>query len=135
MSHRVQFDNYAKEYNTYSKNNYKRANLNELSKTMKEAKRIVSVGKATSALHKRNLSPNNINESRNITANNARLLTNALKNVHRTKSMKRKQAIQSANLNQLLRNINENRRNTLNRLHPQSLNGGAKNRTRKNRKN
>jgi hypothetical protein len=125
MGQRVQFNNDRKEYNTYSKNNYQRANLKELNKTMKEARRIVSVGKATAALHKRNLSPNNISESRTITVNNAKLLSNALKSIHRNKSIKRKQAIQSANFNQLLRNINNNRKNTL----------SNNNRTRKNRKN
>lgn len=95
--------------NTYSKNNYGRANLVQLNKNMKEGKQVVTVGKANAFLRGIPLTPNNISERRLITQNNARRLTRALTNMKHNKSVKRKRAINAANFNQMMRNANEQR--------------------------
>jgi hypothetical protein len=108
--------------NTYSKNNYERANLEQLTKNMKEGKQVVTVGKANAFSKKRNLSPNNISERRALTQTNVNRLKKALTNMKSNKSVKRERAITSANFNQMMRNANEQRRINLNH------NGGRKTR-------
>lgn len=108
--------------NTYSKNNYERANLEQLTKNMKEGKQVVTVGKANAFSKKRNLSPNNISERRSLTQTNVNRLKKALTNMKNNKSVKRERAITSANFNQMMRNANEQRRINLNH------NGGRKTR-------
>jgi hypothetical protein len=110
--------------NTYSKNNYERANLEQLTKNMKEGKQVVTVGKANAFSKKRNLSPNNISERRALTQTNVNRLKKALTNMKSNKSVKRERAITSANFNQMMRNANEQRRINLNH------NGGRKTRRR-----
>jgi hypothetical protein len=108
--------------NTYSKNNYERANLKQLSMNMKEGKQVVTVGKANAFSKGRNLSPNNISERRAITQTNVNRLTKALTNMKNNRSIKRKRAINAANFNQMMRNADEQRHINLNH------NGGRKTR-------
>lgn len=106
--------------NTYSKNEYQRANLKQLSENMKIGKKIVTVGKANAYSKGRLLSPNNMSERQIVTQNNVNRLTKALSEMKLNKSIKRKRAINAANFNQMSRNINEQRRTNLNH------NGGKK---------
>lgn len=106
--------------NTYSKNNYQRANLKQLNENMKIGRKVVTVGKANAYSKKRPLSPNNISERQIVTHNNVNRLTKALSEMKLNKSIKRKRAINAANFNQMSRNINEIRRTNLNH------NGGKK---------
>jgi hypothetical protein len=111
--------------NTYSKNNYERANLVQLSKNMKEGKQVVTVGKANAFLRGNPLSPNNISERRTITQNNAIRLSQALKNIKLNRTTKQKRAINAANFNQMMRNANEQRHINV------SQNGGKNSKYRK----
>lgn len=112
---RVKIINYPTNIqNTYSKNNYQRANLKQLNKNMKIGRKVVTVGKANAYSKGRSLSPNNISEHRIVTQNNVNRLTKALSEMKLNKSIKRKRAINSANFNQMSRNINEQRRTNLN---------------------
>jgi hypothetical protein len=99
---------------TYSKNEYERANIKQLNENMKVGKKVVTVGKANAFSKGRPLNPNNITERRTVTQENVNRLTKALTNMKLNKSVKRKRAINVANFNQMMRNVDTQRRINLN---------------------
>lgn len=101
--------------NTYTKNEYQRANLEQLIKNMKVGKQVVTVGKANAFSKGRPLNVNNISERRNVTKNNTNRLTKAYINMKRNRTNKRKRVLNNAEFAQLMRNINEERRMNMTR--------------------
>jgi hypothetical protein len=107
---RVKINNTVNTKFTHSKNNYQRTNTAQLHQSIKNGRMVVAIGKANAYLQKRPVTPDNMSEPRFLSAINAKLLTNALREREKNITKKRKKAIENANINKLLRNINNERK-------------------------
>lgn len=99
--------------NTYSQNNYIRSNIPELRNTMRKGRRAVSIAKARAHLEKRNINLNNMMEIPTLSGDAIKILTRALYNIKNNKSKRRRNVLNRMSMNNILRNINSERRREL----------------------
>lgn len=110
MPKRVTIKNTPTIRETYSKNNYERANVKQLKKNMEKGKIVATIGKTIAYSQGRNVTPNNISELGEFTALNRKIIQNAYNKQKKNQTRKRVTALENAEFKQLMRNINNTRR-------------------------
>ena len=108
---RVTIKNTPTTRETYSKNNYTRANLKQLKKNIKEGQAIVSIGKVNAYSKNKSLTANNISEMPFMSGLNHKIFKNEYVKRKKNITKKRAKLLENAEFKQLMRNINLERLN------------------------
>jgi hypothetical protein len=108
---RVTIKNTPTIHNTYSQDNYQRANIKQLKRNMEEGKLAVSIGKVKAYSEKRNVKVNNISEIPFMSGLNRKIFKNEYNKRKRNMTKKRAELLKNAEFKQLMRNINLERKN------------------------